>query len=121
MKLKLKSIMLSFCFLIGLSGCAEKEMKMHGKVMSVKHMGFDCFVFRSDEGRFYEIVTASTQILREGMTAYILAERVNKRTICELGDTIRVLKYRPDDPKPQRVKEKKKRKKDPNLLHRLKL
>lgn len=91
---------LSVLFVLGtLSACnQDKTLRLHGKMESVEHLGYTCWVFRDDNGRSYEVVTPSTQILKDGLAMNIIAEPSGIKTICELGDNIEIIKYRPDSP-----------------------
>lgn len=87
-------------FLLGHLGACDKDdtLRLHGKMESVEHLGYTCWVFRDDSGRAYEVVTPSTQILKDGLAMTIIAMPSEIKTICELGDNIEIVKYRPDSP-----------------------
>ena len=82
--------------LVALPACASQEMQLHGTMSTFEFRGETCWVFRDDQGRPFEVITPSSQILRDGLQLSIRAVKVKAKTLCELPNVIEVLEYRPD-------------------------
>ena len=78
-----------------ISGCANGEMELFGTVKQIQHEGQTCWIFEDENHQFYEIITASPQILQPGLRATIRAVEVERKTSCQLPTVIDVLSYRP--------------------------
>lgn len=74
----------------------ERVMQLHGKMTEIQHLGQTCWIFMDDQHQYYEVITPSTQILREGLQMSIRAIEVQSKTLCELPTVIEVLEFRPD-------------------------
>lgn len=74
----------------------ERVMQLHGKMTKIQHLGQTCWIFMDDQHQYYEVITPSTQILREGLQMSIRAIEVQSKTLCELPTVIEVLEFRPD-------------------------
>ena len=94
--LRILLICISSSFLLQ---CSEDTFKVHGEMKAIMHQGFRCWYFKADNGKYFEVVTPSTDILREGLRMYIEAVRVERSTWCGLGDTIEIVRYKADNPK----------------------
>lgn len=80
----------------GLSACGDGTTKMHGHMESLEHDGQKCWIFVDDNHNKYEVITPSSEVLREGLQMSIKAETSEAKTMCELPTVIDIVEYRPD-------------------------
>ncbi|HEY9840715.1 MAG: hypothetical protein ACAI44_03935 [Candidatus Sericytochromatia bacterium] len=81
---------------LALSGCGDGKMHLHGHMESFEFEGQRCWIFVDDNHKKYEVITPSSEVLRDGIQMSIRAEESESKTLCQLPTVIDVVEYRYD-------------------------
>lgn len=89
-------LLLALLSCTSLAGCGDGTTRMHGHMESLEYEGQKCWIFVDDNHNKYEVITPSSQVLRDGVQMSIKAERSQSKTLCELPTVIDIVEYRYD-------------------------
>ncbi len=84
---------------LALTACSEGDMELHGKMTTIQYLGKTCWVFQDDNHNYYEVITPSVEILKDGLHMSVRAFEVNSKTLCNLPTVIEIYEFRPDHSK----------------------
>ena len=91
--LSLLIAILSTSFLVG---CPSSDFALHGHMTKMEHEGDTCWIFVDDDNHYYEVITGSEQILKEGLQMRVKAFEVDRKTTCQMPTVIEIYEYMPD-------------------------